>query len=89
MPNRRGTHTVDRPIDPDAYELPDGRVLEPDVEFSVTGESGRFRYCYQWEPDGSITAWGPVNNNGSQDAQWRSFPPERVRTIHRLKKERT
>lgn len=64
-------------------ELPDGRSLTVGDEFSVTGE-GRFRFAYVWEPDGSIAGFGPV---GSNRAQWRSFSPDRVRTVHRKKTE--
>jgi len=59
--------------------LPDGRTLEARMEFSVKGE-GRFRFHYLFEPDGSLAAFGPV---GRPAAQWRSFLPEAVTTIHR------
>jgi hypothetical protein len=63
--------------------LPDGRVLEPGDQFTVRGE-GKFTFSYEYVPDGSVTAYGPVN---SQDAMWRSFHPDRVSTVHRKKAE--
>lgn len=59
--------------------------LEPGMEFSVHDESGRFRFHRFHDGDGSLTAWGPINR---QQAQWRSFLPERVRTIHRKRTAR-
>lgn len=62
--------------------LPDDRVLEHGDEFTVKGE-GRFVFAYEYKPDGSVTAWGPINKSGGQLAQWRSFDPDRVTRIHR------
>lgn len=64
--------------------LPDGRTLTQGQEFSVTGE-GRFAFAYEYLPDGSVTCFGPV---GSNEARWRSFKPERVKTIHKTLKGR-
>lgn len=78
MPTRRTTVTPDLPHDERAV-LPDGRTLEPGTEFTVPGE-GRFRFAYQWGPDRSLAAYGPV---GKATAMMRAFRPDRVRTIHR------
>ncbi len=68
--------------------LTDGRTLEEGDEFSVPGE-GRFRFAYEFLPDRSVTCWGPIGSDGSTaNAQWRSFKPERIRTIHRKVKGR-
>ena len=64
--------------------LPDGRTITQGQEFHVKGE-GRFTFCYEWRPDGSVTAFGPVN---SQQAQWRSFRADQVGTIHRTERKR-
>ena len=65
--------------------LEDGRTLNPRDEFRVKGE-GRFVFLYGWEPDGSITAFGPVN---SKSAMIRSFRQEQVAEIHRNKMNHT
>ena len=81
MSYRRSVHeTPDLPHRPEAV-LPDGRRIERGDEFSIPHE-GRFRFHYLFEPDGSLTAFGPVN---SKSAQWRAFRPEAVKTIHRSK----
>jgi hypothetical protein len=71
--------TLDRRRAYSNVTLPDGRVIESGQEFTVKGE-GRFTFAYEYRPDGSLTAFGPV---GSQQASWRAFKPERVSTIHR------
>ena len=78
MSPRTGTSPV-LPARNPTLTLADGRVLTAGQEFSVKGE-GRFRFAYQFSPDGSVTAWGPV---GAQSAQWRSFHRVRIGTIHR------
>lgn len=64
--------------------LPNGKALSEGQEFSVKGQ-GRYVMRYLFQPDGSITAYGPV---GSQQAQWRSFKPEAVSMVHRKAKAR-
>lgn len=59
--------------------LEDGRELSEGVEFTIRGE-GRFRFAYVYTPDQSVACWGPV---GSHYAQWRSFNPARITTIHK------
>ena len=60
------------------------RELTRGDEFHVKGE-GRFKFLHLFKPDGSVTAWGPVN---SQQAQFRSFRLEDVGTIHRTKRSK-
>lgn len=83
MPTRRKSTAPDLPKR-FLMELEDGRTLEQGSEFRVKGE-GRFLFLSHWLPDGSVTAWGPVN---SQTAQVRSFRPEQVAEIHRKKLNR-
>ncbi len=71
---------------------PEGRApLSPGTELSVRGERGRFKFIHHCTNDrtgeGWITVWGPLSGDG-QRAQWRSFDPARVRTVHRLRKTR-
>lgn len=80
MPTRRKSTGPDLPH-AEAVTLKDGRRLVLRDEFRVKGE-GRFVFLYLWEPDGSITAYGPVN---SKSAMVRSFRQEQVAEIHRQK----
>lgn len=65
--------------------LPDGRTLVAGREIRIKGVPGRYRFCYLWLPDGSVTVWGPIDN---AHAAMRSVRAGRVRTIHRAVKER-
>jgi len=60
------------------------RILERNTEISITGESGRFKYLYQNNSDGSITCYGGKTGH----AMYRSFMPNRVKRIHSKKKLR-
>jgi hypothetical protein len=62
-----------------------GRTLEVGTEFSVKGEPGRFRFEKHVTLDDGrewIDCWGGAR----KVVMWRSFRPERVKTVHRLKK---
>lgn len=70
--------------------LPDGRTLHAGEEFSVRGQ-GRFRFIQKvTNPQGDvwIDAFGGKGktNTPSERREFRSFPPERVATIHRIGK---
>jgi len=82
MARRDINHTVTLPHAPTAT-LPDGRELSEGDEFTIHG-GGRFRFKYLYQPDGSICAWGPID---SKLAKQRNFRPDRIKTIHRSKKE--
>lgn len=57
-----------------------GRVLEPgQTEISITGERGRFTFFGIYPGDGSVMCYG--GQPGRE--KWRSFHPDRVKTIHR------
>lgn len=62
--------------------------LTPGDTFRVHGLHGVFRFCYVWEPDGSVAAWGPLAKGDGAfrtgpDSQFRSFRAERVKVTHR------
>ncbi|WNN93706.1 hypothetical protein SEA_CALLINALLBARBZ_56 [Arthrobacter phage CallinAllBarbz] len=62
-----------------------GRHLAPTTEVSIRGERGRFRFMRAvTSPSGAewLDFWG--GPKGAE--QWRSFYPERVRRVHRLKR---
>lgn len=70
--------------------LPDGppvfvrrRELTPGVEVSIRGERGRFRFVKS-----SLTSEGRVVCDfigpSEAHAAWRSFYPERIKTVHRI-----
>lgn len=61
-----------------------GRNLEEGVEFHVPWE-GRFKFKYaDLDDEGNIvaiTGWGGPKDYGS----WRTFAPERIRTVKRTR----
>lgn len=64
-----------------------GRVLEPGTEVSIAGERGRFRFVKSARTtSGRVTCdfIGPDD----QTKCWRSFYPERIKTVHRLNRTR-
>ena len=68
-----------------ATTLPDGRHLELDDEFTITG-GGRFR-LKAIRPNGEVTAWGPIASNGTiPHGGMRTFRPTDVATVHRKKR---
>jgi hypothetical protein len=83
---RRTTVTKALPHNP--VGVIDGVEVSAGELFSVRGEHGQFSFRYVYEPDGSWTAWGPVNSAGSQNAQWRSFSPEQVKPPKRKRQRK-
>ena len=64
-----------------------GRYLAVGTEVSIKGESGRFRFQYAIEkPDGTV--WLEFIGGRKGCEVFRSFYPERVRRVHRLKRTR-
>lgn len=61
-----------------------GRIVEPGTELSITGERGRFRFVAVFTGDGSLTCYGGTQGH----EMFRSFRPERVRTVHSKSKTR-
>jgi hypothetical protein len=62
-----------------------GRVLEKDVEVSISGVKGRFRFQRAVEgKDGKV--WIDVVGGHRGRVAVRSFSPDRVKTVHRLRK---
>lgn len=55
-----------------------GRIVGPNTEISIRGESGRFTFRYSDRPD-EVTVWG----GDPQYEKWRTFKIDRVRTVHR------
>ena len=68
-----------------------GRNIERGTELSIKGESGRFRFIeHVRTPDGSewITVYGG-DSNLKGVRSWRSFSPDRIRTVHWKEKIRS
>jgi hypothetical protein len=62
-----------------------GRQLTPGTEVSIRGERGRFRFLRRVTMASGrecLDFWGGPTGC----CQWRSFYPERVRTVHRIPK---
>lgn len=68
------------------WTAPTGRTLTPGMELSITGVKGRFKFlrhvtCGEKE-------WIDVLGGRNGDEKFRSFRPDRVAVVHRLKKLR-
>ena len=76
----------------ETYIVVNGRIVRPGTEVSVTGEPGRFRFVKKVTTDSGKT-WvdliGPIPRNPLRArSAWRSFRPERIRTVHRTTRTR-
>ncbi|QFG08466.1 hypothetical protein SEA_EFRA2_82 [Mycobacterium phage Efra2] len=75
------------PVAPQPDVVVHGRVLEPGTEVSIRGERGRFRFR-----SASLTSTGRIVcdfiGGPAGHETWRSFYPERIRTVHRLNRTR-
>lgn len=59
------------------------RILRPGAEVSIRGERGRF--AFQYATTASTGAVSLTFIGGPPGAEkWRSFRPDRVRTVHRI-----
>jgi len=58
-----------------------GRRVERGTELSIQGESGRFRFVRFVKTDKGAR-WIDVIGGRKGCDQWRSFRPERVKTVH-------
>ncbi|AHB79610.1 hypothetical protein PBI_VALIDUS_80 [Mycobacterium phage Validus] len=75
------------PAAPQPEVVVHGRVLEPGTEVSIRGERGRFRFVKAaTTSSGRVTCdfIGPDDNTKC----WRSFYPERIKTVHRIARTR-
>lgn len=71
-----------------------GRHIEPGTEVSIRGERGRFRFVSHTTVVGErsgevILEWVDVIGGARGASQWRSFRPDRIRRVHRLRKTMT
>jgi hypothetical protein len=86
MSRRRAPLTL--PPDWEQHETAtvNGRQLVPGTEVSIRGERGRFRFLKRVvRPERGIE-WLDFWGGPKGAAQWRSFRPDRVRTVHRIQK---
>jgi hypothetical protein len=61
-----------------------GRRIEPGTELSISGQRGRFRFIKHVRT--GTTEW--IDVVGGKNNLDRSFHPEKIKTVHRLKKTR-
>jgi hypothetical protein len=59
-----------------------GRRVTPGTEVSIRGERGRFLFVKHVKTP--TAEWIDVVNGGDKGTGFRSFTPNRVRTVHRL-----
>ncbi|AEJ95843.1 hypothetical protein SEA_ROSMARINUS_75 [Mycobacterium Phage Rosmarinus] len=75
------------PVAPQPDVVVHGRTLEPGTEVSIRGERGRFRFR-----SASLTSAGRIVcdfiGGPAGHETWRSFYPDRIRTVHRLNRTR-
>ncbi|AOT25427.1 hypothetical protein KIP29_gp29 [Mycobacterium phage BabyRay] len=63
------------------------RHLEPGTEVSIQGERGRFRFVKASTTSAGKTVLDFIGGPAGHE-QWRSFYPERVKTVHRIARTR-
>lgn len=64
-----------------------GRHVNPGTELSVQGERGRYRFvAHTMNEQGD--EWIDCYGGPAGYASWRSFAPERIRTVHAKEKTR-
>lgn len=66
-----------------------GRILRSrETEVSIQGERGRFLFIEEVTNPRTDATWITVVGGPKGVYQWRSFDPDRIRTVHRLTKRR-
>ena len=65
---------------------PSGRHLEVGTEVSIRGERGRFRFMRHVVNHATGAEWMDFWGGPKHAYQWRSFRPDRIRTVHRVNK---
>lgn len=83
MARRKKTPTLEE-LQPNweiSYEMKfNGRIIEKDTELSIKGESGRFRFIKHVKtPE---CEWIDVVGGREKYRQFRSFRPDRIKTVH-------
>jgi hypothetical protein len=68
------------------WTAPTGRILTPGVELTISGERGRFRFIRH--VTSGDRQWVDVLGGKAGHEKIRSFRPDRVVVVHRLKKLR-
>ena len=61
-----------------------GRRIEPGTELKISGVRGRWRFQHHTRTDDG-REWVDVIGGVRGALQWRSFRPERIRTVHRTR----
>ncbi|WRQ08333.1 hypothetical protein JDBV13_00085 [Mycobacterium phage june] len=64
-----------------------GKVLTPGTEVSVRGERGRFRFVKASTTSTGRQVLDFIGGPAGYE-QWRSFYPERIKTVHRIARTR-
>jgi hypothetical protein len=64
-----------------------GRELAPGTEVSIAGERGRFRFVRATTTSDDRIVFDFIGGAAGHEC-WRSFYPERVKTVHRINRTR-
>lgn len=64
-----------------------GRELQPGTEVSITGERGRYRFLGAKTTSSDRVVLDFIGGRAGHEC-WRSFYPERVKTVHRINQTR-
>jgi hypothetical protein len=64
-----------------------GRSLERGTEVSIRGERGRFRFLLHTVTEKGVE-WVDVMGGPKGAEKYRSFRPDRIRTVHRIQRTR-
>lgn len=64
-----------------------GRELHTGTEVSITGERGRFRFMRATTTSSDRVVYDFIGGTAGHEC-WRSFYPERIKTVHRISRTR-
>ncbi|ARQ95516.1 hypothetical protein I5G81_gp77 [Mycobacterium phage Shandong1] len=84
---RTRVYRTSAPIVEQPEVVVNGRTLEPGTEVSIRGERGRFRFKSAARTSGGRIVCDFIGGPAGHE-QWRSFYPEKIKTVHRLNRTR-
>ncbi|QFG09460.1 hypothetical protein I5H08_gp027 [Mycobacterium phage Yuna] len=84
---RTKVHRPLAPVAPQPEVVVNGRKLDVGTEVSIRGERGRFRFKGAATTGAGRIVCDFIGGPAGHE-QWRSFYPDRIRTVHRITRTR-